>query len=50
MLGLRRANPVMEKLNLRCSFRNISGGRECKRWIKKVVDREDIDRSWIILR
>ena len=39
----------MEKFDLRSSFGNISGVRECKRWIREVIDREDKDRVWVIL-
>ena len=41
---------MIKKFNLRASFRNISGTRVCKCWIGKVIDREDIDRVWVVLR
>lgn len=49
MLGFRCADSVMEKFDLRSSLWNISGVGECKRWIREVVDCEDVDRVWVIL-
>ena len=50
MSSLGSADLMMEKFNLRSSFRNLAGIRECRRWIREMIDGENVDGIRIILR